>query len=319
MGSLKTLIFLQAYEDSTCNSGSSPQKNNFKWTREYSDSSITNALSETFQLAPLSTQTLFNGVRTLTQDGTTQYSISLVPFATSTYQLTNTGGTVAGFRTLRTIGTDATSQVTTSINGPILTYTFTGGTLPNIASVQVGDNVLIGNVFNPSNQGTTGIWQIISTTSTSISVINPLGYVEGPITLGSQYATQLRIFSGGLVQIGDTLVISSGFSPVSLNSYTITQVTDYYVQFSYAGSLPTQGPITTEVAVYNMAKSMIYIEADQNTEILINGSIFGPTVMPTVSRGIARPGLFLLNSTVWSLSVSNNSINQANVTLLSTE
>lgn len=320
MGALKTLIFLQAYEDASCyNSRTSPQRNNFKWTREINDESISNALSETFQIPAGVTQSLFSGSRTLTQDGTTQYSIALVPFNTSLYQLTNSGGTAAGFRILRTIGTDSTSQVTTSINGPILTYTFTGGTLPSLSSVVPGDNVLIGSDFNPLNQGTTGIWQIISTTSNSFSVVNPNGYVEGPITLGSGFANQLRIFSGSGVQIGDTLVISSGFSPVSLNAYTITLVTDYYVQFSYAGSLPAEGPITTEVAVYSMAKSMIYMEADQNVELFINGADSGPIINPPVSNGKALPGLFLLNSTVWSLSISNNSINNANVTLLSTE
>ncbi len=319
MGALKTLIFLQAYQDASCNTSNSPKRNDFKWTREISRAPISNALSETFQIPPQTTQLLFNGIRTLTQDGTTQYSIALAPFNTSVYQLTNTGGTPAGFRTLRTIGTNATSQVTTSINGPILTYTFTGGTLPNLSSVVVGDNVLIGNLFNPSNQGTNGVWQIVAVSSNSISVVNPNGYVQGPVTLGSGFANQLRIFSAAGVQIGDTLVISSGFSPVSQNSYQIVLVTDYYVQFGYAGSLPAEGPITTEVAIYSMAKTMIYMESDQNLEILINGAGSGPIIIPTVNNGTPYPGLFLLNSIVWSLSITNNSINQANVTLLSTE
>jgi hypothetical protein len=201
-----------------------------------------------------------------------------------------------------------------------LTYTFTGGTLPNLSSVQPGDDVLIGTVFNQLNQG---VWQVISKTTTSISVVNQSGYVQGPITLGSSYATQLRIFSSGNVQVGDTLVISSGFSPVTLGSYIVTQVTDNYIQFSYTGSLPTEGPITTEVGVYSVAKSTIYLETDQNLELLINGALSGPVVTPMVSpttkTNIVFPGLFLLNSTVWSLSVTNNSITPANVTLLSAE
>ena len=146
MATLKTLVFLQGYEGSpsaSC-SGNPPSKNFFKWTRE-SQSSISSALSETFQIAPGATQSLFSGTVSLTQDGTTQYSLALVPFQTSIYQLTNTGGTAPTFRTLRSIGADATTQVTTSLNGPILTYTFTGGTLPTLTSVQPGDNVLIGN------------------------------------------------------------------------------------------------------------------------------------------------------------------------------
>ena len=320
MGTLKTLVFLNAYQDSlssgSCSGGNNPNKQNFKWTRETTNIGVDSALSETFQVPPGASQSLFSGMRTLTQDGTTQYSIALVPLNTSIYQLTNTGGTAPTFRTLRVIGTDATSQVTTSLNGTVLTFTFTGGTLPTLTSVIPGDQVLIGNDFNVLNQG---IFTIISTTTTSVSVVNGGGIIEGPITLGSGFANQLRIFSGTGVQIGDTLVISSGFSPVTWNSYQVTLVTDYYVQFSYAGILPTESGILTEVAIYSMAKTTIYMEADQPCELLLNGAMSGPILTPLVSNGKVYPGLFLLNSTIYSLSVVNTSINPANLTLLSTE
>ncbi len=321
MATLKSLVFLQGYEGSpsaAC-SGSPPSKNFFKWTREL-QTSISSALSETFQIAPGESQTLFSGTVTLTQDGTTQYSLALAPFQSSVYQLTNTGGTAPTFRTLRSIGTDATTQVTTSVNGPILTYTFTGGTLPDLSSVQPGDNVLIGSDFNQLNQGATGIWQIISTTSTSFSVVNPSGYVEGPITLGSGFANQVRIFSAAGVQIGDTVIISSGFSPVSWGSYQITLVTDNYLYFSYTGSLPAQSGITTEVAVYSMAKSLVYLESDQSLSLTLNGTLSGPGIVPQVANGSVFPGVFMQNGTViYSCAVTNNSINVANVTLLSAE
>jgi hypothetical protein len=321
MATLKSLVFFQGYEgspSSSCSSNS-PSKNFFKWTREL-QTSISSALSETFQIAPGTSQTLFSGVVSLTQDGTTQYSLALAPFQSSIYQLTNTGGMAPTFRTLRSIGTDATTQVTTSVNGPILTYTFTGGTLPSLGSVQVGDNVLIGSDFNALNQGPTGIWQIVSVTSTSFSVVNPMGYIEGPITLGSGFPNQIRIFSAAGVQIGDTLIISSGFSPVSWGSYQITLVTDYYLYFSYTGSLPAEGPITTEVAIYSMAKSFVYMESDQNLSATLNGSLSGAQIIPQVANGSVFPGSFMQNGTViYSLSVTNNSINVANVTLLSAQ
>lgn len=321
MATLKTLVFLQGYEgspSSSCSSSNAPSKNFFKWTRE-NQSSISQALSETFQIAPGESQTLFSGTVALTQDNTTQYSLALAPFQTSIYQLTNTAGTAPTFRTLRTIGSDATTQVTTSVNGPILTYTFTGGTLPNLASVQPGDNVLIGNDFSQFNQGSTGIWQIISKTTNSFSVVNPTGYVEGPITLGSGFANQVRIFSAAGVQIGDTLVISSGFSPVSWGSYQITQVVDNYLQFSYLGQLPSETSITTEVGVYSVAKTMVYMESNQNLTVTLNGGSPGPTIVPIVSNGSVFPGMFLLNGITYSCAVTNNSINTANVTLLSAE
>lgn len=313
MATLKSLVFLQAYEDS-CTSNS-PSRSNFKWTRE-NQVSISEALSETFQIAPGATQSLFSGVISLTQDGSTQYSLALAPFQTSIYQLTNIAGTAPNFRTLRAIGTDATSQVTTSVNGTVETFTFTGGTLPSLASVQVGDQVLVGDDFNQLNQG---IWQIVSKTSNSISIVNSLAYVEGPITLGSGFANQLRIFSAAGVQIGDTLIISSGFSPVSWGSYQITQVVDNYLQFSFLGSLPTESGILTQVAVYSMSKKMIYMESDQKLTVLLNSANSGPAIVPIVSNGSVFPGMFLLNGNVYNLSVTNNSISVANVTLLSAE
>lgn len=322
MGILKSLVFLQAYEvnsGSCASSSNNPKHSNFRWTRETTNDSISSALSETFQISPGITQSLFSGVRTLAQDGTTTYSIVLAPFQTSIYQLTYNSGAAPAFRTLRAIGTDSTSQVTTSLNGPILTYTFVAGTLPSLGTVQVGDNVLVGNAFSALNQGTTGIWQIVSVTSNSFSVVNPTGIAQGPITLGASFANQIRIFSAAGVQIGDTLAISGGFSPVSRNAYLITLVTDYYLQFSYAGSLPAEGPITTQVAVYSMAKTMIYVESDQQIELLLNGAGSGPIIVPVSSNGSAFPGMFLLNGNIYSLSVINNSINPANVTLLSSE
>jgi hypothetical protein len=94
---------------------------------------------------------------------------------------------------------------------------------------------------------------------------------------------------------------------------------DNALQFSFTGILPTQTNITTEVAIYSMAKTTIYLEADQNVELLINGANAGPILTPLVSNGKVYPGLFLLNSTTYSLSVTNTSITTANITLLSTE
>jgi hypothetical protein len=314
MGNLKSLIFLQAYQDT--GTSNNPQFRNFQWTREVDNDSISTALSETFQIPAGTTQSLFNGVRTLTQDGTTEYSLAPIPFSTTSYSLTYESGTAAGFRTLRSIGTDATTQVTTSVNGVVETFTFTGGTLPSLSSVQVGDQVLIGSNFNPLNRG---IWTIISVTTTSFSIVNGAAFTEGPITLGSGFATQLRIFSSSGVQIGDTLVISSGFSPVSQNSYQVTQVTDYSLTFAWAGNaLPTEGPIDTEIAVYYAFKSMVYMESDQSLELLINGANSGPIITPYVSNGKVYPGVFLINSSIYSLSVANTSITQANITLIST-
>ena len=349
MNKLNFLVYLNAYADA--NPSNAPSRNNFKWSRELNGLSVNNPNSLEFSLAPGETKTLINGMRTLTQDNTTEYSIALAPSQTSIYQLSWVGGTNPGFRTSRTSGADATTLVNVSLNGTVLTFssvpstfasftgqvagmttnvvitainsgtvgnsvvlnfdgvmtldtvignwniannsnniTYTGdGTqIPNNGTsitlsggvsstsfnlisggVVVGDFVQVGSNFNALNQGQ---YQIIALTATSFSVVNAFGVGEGPIVLGSGFASQIDIFSAAGVQPGDTLLITGGFSPVTRGSYIVTAVTDMWVQFSYTGVLPIEGPITTEaITFYSDAQRLVYLESNQKVTMVING------------------------------------------------
>lgn len=398
MPKLNFLVYLNSYSD--YQSSNDPSLNNFKWNREIDGLCVTNPLSQAFTLAPGQTQILFNGSRTLTQDSTTEYSLSQVTLTTNTYQLTWTGGTAPTFRTARTTGADATTQVFVTQNGPLLTFSapsisavaasFTGqvtgmttnititantagtggnsviltgdgtssvstlisawntanpsnqvtlssgdgtqipamgaviqlsggvnsATAFDLSGVSVGDNVLIGNQFNPLNQGT---YTVIAVTTTSFTLVNETGAIEGPILLGSGFASQVQIYSAAGVQVGDMLVISGGFSPVTQGSYKITGVTATYLQFYTTAILPIEGPIMTEaIAVYSAAKTLVYLEADQNCTVTLNGSN-AAQVSPFVINNYTKPGMFMNSSTIYSLSVTNNSINPAKLLLLSVE
>ena len=316
MPNLNFLVFLNSYSDP--NSSNDPSLNNFKWDREINGLPVSNPLSQAFTLAPGETKILFNGSRTLSQDGTTQYSTSLVPLTSNTYQLSWVGGTAPNFRTPRTTGADATTQITVTQNGPLLTFASTGGTALNLSGggVQVGDNVSIGNLFSPVNQG---VYTIVSFTATSLTVINETGVPEGPITLGSGFAAQLQIYSAAGVQIGDMLVISGGFSQATQGVYVITGVTAETLQFYTTDILPVEGPITTQaIAVYSAAKKLIYLEADQKCTALLNGSN-SCQVSPIVINNSVNPGVLMNTSTIYSLSVTNNSLSPANLFLASAE
>lgn len=314
MSKLNFLVFLNAYSDH--HPSNDPSLSNFKWNREIDGLCVTNPLSEAFSLAPGETKTLFNGTRTLAQDGTTQYSLTQVPLSTNTYQLNWVGGTAPVFRTARTTGADNTTQVTVTQNGPLLTFASTGGTSFALLSggVVVGDQVLIGNNFNILNQGT---FTVIAVTATSFTIENQTGVAEGPITLSA--ASQIQIYSAAGVQVGDTLIISGGFSLVTQGSYLITAVTNSYLQFYSTALLPLEGPITTEaIAIYSAAKSLIYLEADQNCSISINGSEIC-AIKPFIINNCIKPGVFMNSSTIYSLSVTNNSVNPAKLYLASAE
>lgn len=316
MPNLNFLVFLNSYSDA--NSSNNPSMSNFKWDREMRGLAVENPQSLAFSLAPGETRTLFNGSRTLAQDGTTQYSIALKPLTSNTYILSNVAGTAPNFRTARAPGADATTQLTVTLNGPLATFASTGGTPLALLSggAVVGDYVRIGNLFNPSNQGE---WKIIALTATSFTVENELGAAEGPITLGSGFATQLQIYSAAGVQIGDTLNITGGFSPVTQGAYKVTSVGAEFLEFYSADVLPQEGPITTQaIALYIDAKQFIYMEADQSCSMVINGSPAGD-IQPFVINNSTSPGVFMRTSVMYSMSVTNNSTSPANLFLASVE
>jgi hypothetical protein len=314
MSKLSFSVFLNVYGDAA--STNAPDLNNVKWNRYLSAIPVKNPTSQQAIVAPGENRQLFSGIRSLAQDGTTNYSIALKPLSTQTYILTAVSGTLPNFRTPRSIGSDATTQVTVSVNGPVVTFTSTGGTSFSLGSCQVGDFANIGNLFNSANQGS---WQIIAKTSNSFSISNDIGVAEGPITLGAGFASQVQIFSADGVQVGDTLIISGGFSPASQGSYAVTAVYANSLEFYTTEVLPQEGPIQTQaIAIYSSAKQLVYLESDSPVHVIVNGVDIG-VVKPIVINNTVSPGVFMLNSTVYSLSVNNAGLNPANIMLIAVE
>ena len=186
----------------------------------------------------------------------------------------------------------------------------------NLATCQVGDFVQVGSNFSQLNQGT---WQIIALTSNSFSVNNPQGVGEGPILLGASFASQIAICSAAGVQVGDTLIISGGFSLVTQGSYVVTAVSANSLEFYTTGVLPQEGPIQTQaIAIYSAAKSLIYLESDAPLSVIVNG-VTVASILPFIVNACVTPGVFLLKSTVYSLSVNNAGVNPANMLLIAAE
>jgi hypothetical protein len=327
MSKLNLSVHLHAYDDNR--PSNAPSRCPIKWCRDLQGLVVNSPKSEDYTIAPGETRILFSGTRTLSQDNTTRYSLALKPLNTTIYVLSWASGTKPNFRTPRVPGDDATTQITSTINGLIETFTSTGGTPLSLLSggVVVGDFVTLGSLFNVANQGT---FQIIAVTATSFSVVNPTPIVEGPITLGAGFATQLQIFSTAGVQVGDTLVISSGFSPVTWGSYVITAVYAESLEFSSIAILPPETNILSAVVIYSMAKSIVYMESDQSLVVTVNGTALAapikpfilincPTGLPSTALGLTTPGMLLLTSTIYSLSVTNNGIVPANVFLAAAE
>lgn len=316
MSKLSLSVYLNAYSDAQ--PSNNPGMSNFKWNRDLNSIFVNNPTNLAASIAPGETRNLFSGLRTLTQDNTTEYSIDLKPLSTNTYVLSWATGAMPRFRLPRSTEADTTTQVTVVVNGPVVTFTSTGGTMFDLiaGSCIVGDYVSIAGPFNPLNQGT---FKIIALTTTSFTVEILTGTNEGPITLVA--ISDIQIFGAAGVQVDDTLVISGGFSPATQGSYDVTAVYANSLEFFSSSLLPIESSILTEaITIYSDAKSLIYLESDSNLHVILNGMDIGqiePFVIASASQpsfpAKIVPGIFMLKSTVWSLSVTNNGINSANM------
>ena len=314
MSKFSLMFFLNASADSV--SSNHPNLQNFKWTREMSGLPVSKPLSQELSLAPGESKTIFDGTRSLSHDNTTVYSLAPKSVNSTTYVLSHVSGTAPQFRTSRSSGADATTQITITQNGPLLKFASTGGTALNliVGGAVVGDYVRIGNLFNISNQGQ---WKIIALTATSLTIENDLGVAEGPITLGAGFANQFRIYSALGVQINDTLNITGGFSPVSRKAYKITAVSDNFIEFSSLEILPTESSImTNSLSIYSAAKQFVYLETDQKIDMILNGIDAG-NVEPFLTGN--KPGIFVKTATIWSLAITNQSTDPAVVYIAAIE
>jgi hypothetical protein len=272
-------------------------------------------------LAPGESKTIFSGSVGTSADATTQYGISLKAGTSNTYRITHSAGTAPAFRTVRTSGASATTEVSVTKNAKLLIFTSTGGTAFSLISggVVVGDQVRIGTAFNAANQG---VYTIIARSATSFTVENELGIAEASIILGSDFATDVNIYSATGVQIGDKLEIIAGFSSVTFNTYDITDVSHNYIEFYSLDSLPTETAIVnspTVFTIYRDAISFLYMESDKQIDITLNGSTTANKIVPITLGTTIMPGIFMNSSLIKSLVVENNSLETASIFYVTTK
>lgn len=309
MSKMNVLVAINAYNDS--NPTNHPTKNVTKWVNDLQGVDIVEPVSASMILAAGQTLQLFSSAVTLSQDISTSYEIYKKMGTSNTYVIALVGGVSPAFRTARVSGADATTEVTVTQNGPLLTFTSTGGTNFDLQtnSVIAGDEVRIGALFNLSNQGK---FKIISLTSNSFTVNNPNGAAEGPILLDTGFATQVSIYSSAGVQIADTLRLSTNFSPISWGIYEITDVGPDYIEFYSAKSLPTENGISSVLEIFNTTKQFIYIESDKKVSVTIDGNSNG-NIEPFKLATNLKPGMFLKNSFMYSASITNISADSATI------
>jgi hypothetical protein len=312
MSKLNLLLYLNSFEDSKVTNN--PSLNNLKWTRDVKGIDVANPIGKTIQLISGASDTILAAAVTLSADLTTTYDIALVSGSSTTYRISHNSGTLPVFRTARVSGADATSKVTITKNAKLLTFTATVVPFALVSNgVVVGDYVRVGSAFAVANQG---VFKIISRSATSFVVENELGILETDILLGSDFADDINIYSAAGVQIGDSLEINNGFSLVTLGTYEISDVSHNYVEFYCADALPQETAVSNNPAafvIYRNAAKFLFVETDSKITITINGG--DPVYLETMLAGTTKVnGMFLLNSTLKSVVLSNPTLDNANVT-----
>ena len=318
MSNMNLLIHINAYQDSE--GTNNPSLNNFKWQRDIQGITVHEPESRSLKLQSGQSVELFAGTVSLAQDATTEYSIALKSGTSNTYRIKHTGGTSPVFRTSRSEGHDATTEVSVSKNAKLLTFTSTGGQVFDLVSagVQIGDEVRLGSVFNPNNQGK---YKVLAFDATSFTVENSTGMAENNIVLGSDFAEQVNIFSADGVQVGSKIDLQDGFSIVSQGTYEVTDVSHDYVDFYSIESLPEETGITSAtgaILIYTDAKQFVYIESNKSLDIKIDGVLTNK--LSTFKAGTSqKPGVFMTQSSVKSLEITNTSQDMAEIFFVSAE
>lgn len=312
MSKLSLNINLNAYQDS--NPTNNPLQNAIRWSRQINSLSVEEPGDTVTTVAPGQTKSLFSGAVAITQDGTSAYSLSLKSGTSSTYILKRTAGpSTSVFRTSKPTDADATTEITLSKNGNLVTATFTDGTDPDfLSNVAAGDFVKVGAPFQSANQG---VFKLLSVSATSFSFENSAA-VDEVVVLGATFADDFRFFGAAGVQAGDKLILSSAFI-LAAGTYDITHAQDDLVEFYSTATLPVFSSVIDEVEVYASSKKFVYFETSKEVTVVVNG--ISMIVKPLISGATSSPGLLMLTDTIRSFSVQNNGSESSTIYLASVE
>jgi len=127
--------------------------------------------------------------------------------------------------------------------------------------------------------------------------------------------SQFQAFSSSGVQVGDKVDISAAFALATRKTFDVVAVTSNFFEVISTTPLPLETGITpgaSGMIFYTDSKSFLYIEADQEAAVRLNGSTDSSQRLSPIEAGNPdRPGMFLKRGPAWSLTI----VNRASVTL----
>ncbi len=326
MSSLTVIMQAVAFEDAGANSN--PTKKPVDWARTVSNVPVENAGTQRYKIQPLGTLTVIDGTRPTSIDGTSEFSLAVNAADPNRYRITNTAGTLPGFRTDR--GVDCTGIELTAVVNPNLSVTITAGSGTPFTAVEVSDIVFIpgpatgdpANVFNALN---VGYWTAISRSDTSVTLVRLAGEIFTGLSdvVTPTDASQLQAFSSDGVQVGDTVEISAGFATTAQHAYEVLAVNPLWIEFASTSPLGDEVDIipgSTGLVFYTSSKRWLRIETDQELIVRLNNDSGNTNrIEPVIPGDENFSGWMEKFGAVWKLVLINRSTRVLNLTVMSAE
>ena len=314
MGTANLRLGLLAYEDGAVTA--QPQRRSIDWVRTVFDMPVQKAGTlPPVDVAPYSSVTVFDGSRSLTSNGSTEYVLTPSTLDASRYRLTHTGtGAAPGFRTARTVAIGSSTVTVTVFSNQTVTLASSNGAI--FGSVQVGDTVFLpgvttGDTAGPFSADNEGEWTVLAA-STSLTLARPSGVgfsgKTESVAVGSDSSVQAYSTAG--VQVGDFLDISAGFSASTRKAFVIAAVTASRVDFTSTAPLAgeTAVPGAGGLKVYSGARWLVVVESDQEVSVRLNGSTEDSVRLEPILPGSQeQAGIYLKTGSTFSLVLYNRS------------
>lgn len=328
MATLRYSSNVLAYDDTQITSD--PSKVYVDWSRSITVD-VQNPQQVNYTVAPLSSLTVFDGTRSTSISGSTQFNLAISTLSSDRYRFTWSGiGTNPAFRTNRNL-TPVGHTITWGVNVN-QTASLTSSAVGEFTAVVVGDvlfvpGVTTGDIASPFSVLNEGFWSVIAKdgASTVLQLARPSGtdFSAFGQAVVSTANTNLIAYSSAGVQVGDSVSISVGFSAPVLKTFIVDVVTPTWFEVVSTAALPvaeTAVPTATGMIFYTNGKRFIKIEADQKSVVRTNGDSTDNTQLEPWYVGDATfVAEYVKTGPTWSLVVVNKSTNEMSLLVISVQ
>ena len=327
MALLTFLSHVLGYEDSIASNN--PSQRSVDWNKGVLNIPVESPKADPRTVSPQTELVVFDNGVTTSIDGTTEFGLTLSSLDNTVYRIEHSGGTEPDFRIART--TVVSGGTMTVVVLPNNLVTFTHSAAP-FATVVAGDHVFIpgvltGDPAGPFNALNEGFWLVIAKNSNSqLTLARLAGFSfqaipEGPVTITSD--TQFQVFSAAGVQIGDSVEITAGFQTNARKTFVVLSVTAFRIEIMSTIPLANESGVIPGAAgmqFHKNSKRFLYIEADQECVVRLNGDTGSTNIMsPWAPAEKELRAQYIKVGPVWKLAILNKATVPAKIVVISAE